>query len=91
MSIPAGSIRRISKQPRWPLDESQGEVSMSENTKRQMIVTMLAEGNPVWYVAAMVNMRSHDVYVIGCAAGYPDRVQLRRAVLAQRQLHRQAA
>jgi len=51
---------------------------MSENTKRQMIVTMLAEGNPVWYVAAMVNMRSHDVYVIGCAAGYPDKVKLRR-------------
>jgi hypothetical protein len=91
MSIPAGGIRRISKQPKWPPDKSQEEVSMSENTKRQMIVTMLAEGNPVWYVAAMVNMRSHDVYVIGCAAGYPDKVKLRRAVWAQRQLDRQAA
>ena len=25
---------------------------------RTMIVTMLAEGSPVWYVAGMVNMRS---------------------------------
>lgn len=57
---------------------------MSENNANQMIVTMLAEGNPVWYVAAMVNMRSHDVYMIGRAAGYPDKAQLRRAVWAQR-------
>jgi hypothetical protein len=91
MLIPVGWVRRISKQPKWPPEMSQGEVSMSENTERQMIVTMLAEGNPVWYVAAMVNMRSHDVYAIGCAAGYPDKVKLRRAVWAQRQLHRQAA
>jgi len=91
MSIPTGGIRCISKQPKRPWDKSQEEVSRSENTKRQMIVTMLAEGNPVWYVAAMVNMRSHDVYVIGCAAGYPDKVKLRRAVWAQRQLDRQAA
>ncbi|TDU91716.1 hypothetical protein EV138_5328 [Kribbella voronezhensis] len=56
---------------------------MSENTTRQMIVTMLAEGNPVWFVAAMVNMRSHDVYEIGRAAGYPDKAKLRRAVWAQ--------
>ena len=56
---------------------------MSENTTNQMIVTMLAEGNPVWFVAAMVNMRSHDVYEIGRAAGYPDKTKLRRAVWAQ--------
>ncbi len=42
---------------------------MNENSANQMIITMLAEGNPVWYVAAMVNMRSHDVYLIGQAAG----------------------
>jgi hypothetical protein len=48
-----------------------------------MIVTMLAEGSPVWYVAGMVNMRSHDVYVIGRAAGYPDKAKLRRAIWAQ--------
>ena len=49
-----------------------------------MIVTMLAEGSPVWYVAGMVNMRSHDVYEVGRAAGYPDRAKLRMAVLANR-------
>jgi hypothetical protein len=49
-----------------------------------MIVTMLAEGSPVWYVAGMVNMRSHDVYVIGRAAGYPDKAKLRRAIWAQK-------
>jgi hypothetical protein len=64
---------------------------MSENTVHQMIVTMLAEGNPVWYVAAMVNMRSHDVYMVGRAAGYPDKVKLRRAVWAQQNRNRQAA
>jgi hypothetical protein len=64
---------------------------MSENSAQQMIVTMLAEGNPVWYVAAMVNMRSHDVYVIGRAAGYPDKTKLRRAVLVRRQSQHLAA
>jgi hypothetical protein len=57
---------------------------MFDTTANQMIVTMLAEGNPVWFVAAMVNMRSHDVYLIGCAAGYPDKAKLRRAVWAER-------
>ena len=57
---------------------------MNKNTTTQMIVTMLAEGNPVWFVAAMVKMRSHDVYMIGRAAGYPDKHKLRRAVWAQR-------
>jgi hypothetical protein len=51
---------------------------------RNLIVTMLAEGSPVWYVAGMVNMRSHDVYEVGRAAGYPDRAKLRMAVLANR-------
>jgi len=58
---------------------------MSETTERRMIITMLAEGNPVWYVAAMVNKRSHDVYLIGCSAGYPDRAKLRRAVWHERE------
>jgi len=49
-----------------------------------MIVTMLAEGSPVWFVAGMVKMRNHDVYLIGRAAGYPDKAQLRRAVWAQK-------
>jgi hypothetical protein len=64
---------------------------MSENSAQQMIVTMLAEGNPVWYVAAMVNMRSHDVYVVGRAAGYPDKTKLRRAVWARKQAQQLAA
>jgi hypothetical protein len=64
---------------------------MFDTTANQMIVTMLAEGNPVWFVAAMVNMRSHDVYVIGRAAGYPDQAKLRRAVWAERNRTRQAA
>lgn len=64
---------------------------MSENSKQQMIVTMLAEGNPVWYVAGMVNMRSHDVYLIGKAAGYPDKTRLRRAVWARNQARQLAA
>jgi len=64
---------------------------MSENNAQQMIITMLAEGNPVWFVAAMVNMRSHDVYMIGRAAGYPDKAKLRRAVWARQQSERLAA
>jgi len=52
----------------------------TDSTVTTMIVTMLAEGSPVWYVAGMVNMRSHDVYVIGRAAGYPDKAKLRRAL-----------
>ncbi|WBQ07119.1 hypothetical protein [Kribbella sp. CA-293567] len=64
---------------------------MSGNSTEQMIVTLLAEGNPVWYVAAMVNRRSHDVYLVGKAAGYPDRTKLRRAVLARGQGRRLAA
>ena len=64
---------------------------MSENSTHQMIVTMLAEGNPVWFVAAMVNMRSHDVYEIGRAAGYPDKAKLRRAVWAQQNRRRAVA
>ncbi|GAA3107930.1 hypothetical protein JOF29_001637 [Kribbella aluminosa] len=58
---------------------------------RNMIITMLAEGSPVWYVAGMVNMRSHDVYLIGREAGYPDKAQLRRAVWAARNRVPQAA
>jgi hypothetical protein len=56
---------------------------MSDTNERQLIITMLAEGNPVWYVAAMVNKHSHDVYLIGRTAGYPDRAKLRRAVWQQ--------
>jgi len=64
---------------------------MNENSANQMIITMLAEGNPVWYVAGMVNMRSHGVYLIGQAAGYPDKAKLRRAVWAEKNRTRVAA
>lgn len=56
----------------------------TDTATTNLIITMLAEGNPVWFVAGMVNMRSHDVYVIGRAAGYPDKAKLRRAVWAQK-------
>lgn len=58
---------------------------MSATAERRMIVKLLAEGNPVWYVAAMVNKSSHDVYLIGRAAGYPDKTKLRRAVWQEAQ------
>jgi hypothetical protein len=45
----------------------------------QMIVAMLAEGHPVWYVAAMVNKNSHDVETIATTYGYPDPRRLRHA------------
>jgi hypothetical protein len=57
-------------------------------TTENMIITMLSEGSPVWYVAGMVNMRSHDVYEIGRAAGYPDKAKLRRAVWAAKNRNR---
>jgi hypothetical protein len=62
-----------------------------DTATQNMIITMLAEGSPVWYVAGMVNMRSHDVYVIGRSAGYPDKAKLRRAVWAARNRVPQAA
>jgi hypothetical protein len=59
-------------------------MNTTATTTENMIVTMLAEGNPVWFVAGMVNMRNHDVYMIGRAAGYPDKAKLRRALWAAR-------
>ncbi|TDO64024.1 hypothetical protein EV651_105247 [Kribbella sp. VKM Ac-2571] len=58
---------------------------------RNMIVTMLAEGSPVWFVAGMVKMSNHDVYLVGREAGYPDKARLRRAVWAARNRALQAA
>ena len=60
----------------------------TDSTVRTMIVTMLAEGSPVWYVAGMVKMSSHDVYMIGRDAGYPDKAKLRRAVWAAKNRNR---
>jgi hypothetical protein len=52
---------------------------MSHTAADRMIVTMLAEGHPVWYVAAMVGRHSHQVEAIAESHGYPDRRRLRRA------------
>jgi hypothetical protein len=44
------------------------------------IIELLADGKPIWYVAAVLNMSSHEVHEIGCRAGYPDRAKLRNAI-----------
>jgi hypothetical protein len=49
-------------------------------TEHKTIVTQLADGKPVWYVAAMTKAHAHDVYTVGVSYGYPDRARLRQAV-----------
>jgi hypothetical protein len=49
-------------------------------SENRMIVTMLAAGQPVWYVAAVTNKHSHTVHQVGTSYGYPDRTKLRQAV-----------
>jgi hypothetical protein len=44
------------------------------------IVTMLADGSPVWYVAAVTKSDRHDVYAVGARYGYPNRATLKRAL-----------
>ena len=44
------------------------------------IVTMLAEGSPVWYVAAVTKSDRHHVYAVGARFGYPNRATLKRAL-----------
>jgi hypothetical protein len=44
--------------------------------EHKTIVTQLADGKPVWYVAAMTKARAHDVYIVGVSYGYPDRARL---------------
>ena len=53
---------------------------MFTNTEHKTIVTLLAAGRPVWYVAALTKARAHDVYAVGASYGYPDRTRLRQAV-----------
>lgn len=55
---------------------------MFTNTEHRAIVTLLATGKPVWYVAAVTKTHSHDVHAIGASYGYPDRDRL-RATLRQ--------
>lgn len=58
---------------------------------RNFIITLLAEGNPIWYVAAVVKLAPHTVYTIARTAGYPDAAKLRSAAYALRTTARAAA
>jgi hypothetical protein len=53
---------------------------MFTTPEHQTIVTMLAEGSPVWYVAAVTKSHRHYVYSVGTQYGYPDRATLRRSL-----------
>ena len=53
---------------------------MFTTTEHKTIVTLLAAGKPVWYVAAVTKAHSHDVYAVGASYGYPDRTRLRQAL-----------
>ena len=53
---------------------------MFTTTEHRTIVTLLAAGKPVWYVAAVTKARTHDVYAVGASYGYPDRARLQQAV-----------
>ncbi len=53
---------------------------MFTTTEHKTIVTLLAAGKPVWYVAAVAKAHSHDVYAVGASYGYPDRARLRQAL-----------
>ena len=54
---------------------------MFTTTEHKAIVTLLAAGKPVWYVAAVTKSHAHDVYAVGVSYGYPDRTRLRQAVV----------
>ena len=43
------------------------------------IVTMLAQGRPVWYVAAVTKVHAHEVHTVGMRYGYPSPAKLRQA------------
>jgi hypothetical protein len=55
---------------------------MFTTADRRMVVTMLAEGHPVWFVAAQVGRHSRDVEALARQHGYPDATRLRRAAYA---------
>ena len=44
--------------------------TMSTNTVTT-IITMLAQGRPVWYVAAVTKLHVHEVHAVGVQHGYP--------------------
>jgi hypothetical protein len=53
---------------------------MFTTTEHKTIVTVLAAGKPVWYVAAVTKSHTHDVYSVGASYRYPDQIRLRQAV-----------
>jgi len=53
---------------------------MFTTPERLTIVAMLAEGRPVWYVAAVTKSDRHHGYAVGAKYGYPDRATLKRSL-----------
>ncbi|TCC51508.1 hypothetical protein E0H73_41055 [Kribbella pittospori] len=48
--------------------------------EHRTIVSMLAGGSPVWFVAAVMKTDRHQVYTVGRRYGYPDHVALDSAM-----------
>ncbi len=53
---------------------------MFTRPEHRSIVAMLAEGSPVWYVAAVTKSDRHHAYTVGTRYGYPDRAALKRSL-----------
>ncbi len=53
---------------------------MFTKPEHRSIVAMLAEGSPVWYVAAVTKSDRHHAYTVGTRYGYPDRAELKRSL-----------
>jgi hypothetical protein len=53
---------------------------MFTTPEHRTIVTMLAEGRPVWYVAAVTKSDRHYAYAVGTQYGYPNRTMLKRSL-----------
>jgi hypothetical protein len=48
--------------------------------EQRLIVEMLADGSPVWYVAAVTKKDRHSTYLVGLQHGYPHRGALKQAL-----------
>ncbi len=53
---------------------------MFTTPEQRTIVEMLAEGRPVWYVAAVTKSDRHDAYAVGTQYGYPNRTTLKQSL-----------
>jgi hypothetical protein len=49
--------------------------------QHRAIVAMLADGRPVWYVAAVTKSHRHHVHAVGVRYGYPNRATLKQALV----------